>query len=115
MLVLGAQAGVLFGAACNWAVPSLAAPPEVFAVVGMASFFTGAVRAPLTGMVLVSEMTGSVTPLHPMLGACAMALLVPTLLGDPPIYDSLRESLLRGEGRFAPAIAKFDPTDADGE
>jgi CIC family chloride channel protein len=77
----------------------------------MASFFTGVVRAPLTGMLLVSEMTGGVTPLHPMLGACAMALLVPTLLGDPPIYDSLRAALLRREPRPFGRTAEIDPAD----
>jgi CIC family chloride channel protein len=28
------------------------------------------------------------------LGACFVAMLVPTLLRDPPIYDSLRERTL---------------------
>jgi chloride channel protein, CIC family len=103
MLVLGAQAGLLFGAACRWAIPALDTPPEIFAIVGIASFFTGVVRAPLTGIVLVTELTGGVTPLHPMLGACAIAMLVPTLLGNEPIYDSLRQSLLRRERRLAAA------------
>jgi CIC family chloride channel protein len=57
----------------------------------MAALFTGIVRAPLTGMVLATEMTASFTMLLPMLGACFMAMLVPTMLRDPPIYDSLRE------------------------
>ena len=61
----------------------------------MAAFFTGVVRAPLTGMVLVSEMTGNVTLLLPTLGACAFAMLTPALLANAPIYDTLRESLLR--------------------
>jgi CIC family chloride channel protein len=51
----------------------------------MAALFTGIVRAPLTGIVLVTEMTASVTMLLPMLGACFVAMLVPTLLRDPPI------------------------------
>jgi chloride channel protein, CIC family len=38
-----------------------------------------------------------------MLGACAIAMLVPTLLGNEPIYDSLRQSLLRRERRLAAA------------
>ena len=59
-------------------------------MVGMAAFFTGVVRAPLTGIVLVIEMTADVTMLLPMLGACFMAMLTPTLLGDAPIYDSFR-------------------------
>jgi CIC family chloride channel protein len=73
--------------------------PEGFAVVGMAAFFTGVVRAPLTGIVLVVEMTANVTMLLPMLGACFMAILAPTLMRDPPIYDSLRERTLARERR----------------
>lgn len=96
MLVLGAQGGLLFGAACQALFPALALQREAFALVGMAAFFAGVVRAPLTGLVLVSEMTGDVTLLLPMLGASFLAMLVPTLLRDPPIYDSLRaRSLLR--------------------
>ena len=65
------------------------------AVVGMAALFTGIVRTPLTGIVLVVEMTANVTMLLPMLAACFVAMLVPTLLRDPPIYESLRERVLR--------------------
>jgi CIC family chloride channel protein len=97
LLVLGAQSGLLFGAACHMALPSLDIQPEGFAVVGLAAFFTGVVRAPLTGIVLVTEMTANVTMLLPMLGACFAAMLVPTLLRNPPIYDSLREHTLRRE------------------
>jgi len=95
MLALGAQLGLAVGILCRFAFPSLDVQAEGFAVVGMAAFFTGVVRAPLTGIVLVTEMTGSVTLLLPMLGACAMAMLVPTLLGDAPVYDSLRERTLQ--------------------
>ena len=91
MLVLGAQLGLFFGLICRLAFPDLDIQPEGFAVVGMAAFFTGVVRAPLTGIVLVTEMTASVTMLLPMLGACFVAMLVPTLLRDAPIYDALRE------------------------
>jgi CIC family chloride channel protein len=55
----------------------------------MAAFFCGVVRAPLTGIVLVTEMTGNVTMLLPMLAACFAAMLVPALLGTAPIYESL--------------------------
>ena len=97
MLVLGAQVGFLFGALCRLVFPDLGAPPEAFAVVGMAAFFTAAVRAPVTGIVLIIEMTASFTMLLPMLGACFTAMLVPTWLGNPPIYDSLREQPRLGE------------------
>jgi CIC family chloride channel protein len=97
MLALGAQLGLLFGLVCRLVFPDLHVQPEGFALVGMAAFFTGAVRAPLTGMVLVTEMTGSIEMLLPMVGACFLAMLVPSLLGDPPIYDSLRKHTVRAE------------------
>jgi len=97
LLVIGAQSGLLFGVACQFLFPDFGVPREAYALVGMAAFFAGVVRAPVTGIVLVTEMTGNVTMLLPMLGACFVAMLVPTLLRDAPIYDSLRELTLRKE------------------
>ena len=57
----------------------------------MAAFFTGVVQAPVTGIVLVIEMTASFTMLLPMIAACFAAMLVPNLLRGAPIYNSLRE------------------------
>ena len=97
LLTLGAQFGLFLGLACELAFPGLNVQPEGFAVVGMAALFTGIVRAPLTGIVLATEMTADVTMLLPMLGACAMAMLTPTLIKDPPIYNSLRERTVNRE------------------
>jgi chloride channel protein, CIC family len=90
MLVLGSQSGLLFGTLCSGWLPGAASHPTAFAVVGMAAFFTAVVRAPVTGIVLVIEMTASFT-LLPMLAACFAAMVVPTLLGNAPIYEVLRE------------------------
>jgi CIC family chloride channel protein len=95
ILVLGAQLGLFFGVLCRVGFPEMALDPTAFAVVGMAAFFTGVVQAPVTGIVLVIEMTASFTMLLPMLAACFAAMLIPNLLGTPPIYDSLRERTLR--------------------
>jgi CIC family chloride channel protein len=97
MLVLGAQCGQLYGLLCQRWFPALVPDPTALGLVGMAAFFTGVVRAPVTGIILVTEMTGSFTQLLPLLGVCFMAMLVPTMLSDPPIYDSLRERLLRSQ------------------
>jgi CIC family chloride channel protein len=97
MLVLGAQFGFLSGGICRILLPYLDVQPEGFALVGMAAFFAGVVRAPITGIVLATEMTASVTMLLPMLCACAVAMLTPALLKDPPIYESLRERALPTE------------------
>jgi chloride channel protein, CIC family len=95
MLVLGAQSGLALGTLFCRCFPDLAQSPTAFAVVGMAAFFTAVVRAPVTGIILVTEMTGSFTLLLPMLLACFAAMIVPNLLGDPPIYDSLTRDAVR--------------------
>jgi CIC family chloride channel protein len=95
MLVLGAQLGLFFGALCQAAFPGLGVDPVAFAVVGMAAFFAGVVQAPVTGIVLVTEMTAGFPLLLPMLGACFAAMLVAKMFGSAPIYDSLRERMVR--------------------
>jgi chloride channel protein, CIC family len=101
MLVLGAQLGFLSGGVCRMLLPYMDVQPEGFAIVGMAAFFAGVVRAPVTGIVLATEMTGNVSMLLPMLCACAVAMLVPMLLKDPPIYESLREQSSSQDGPVA--------------
>lgn len=63
------------------------------AIAGMAAFFGAVVRAPLTAVVLVIEMTATTSLTVPMLAATAAAVLVAELLKSPPIYDSLRAKL----------------------
>jgi CIC family chloride channel protein len=92
MLAVGALWGVLFVGLVDLIWPGdimfLAVP---MAIVGMASFFGASVRAPITGMVLVVEMTASTAAIVPMLAATGAAVLAAYLTGSPPIYDSLRE------------------------
>ena len=71
-------------------LPGAGINPTAYAVVGMAALFTAVVRAPVTGIILAIELTGSFTLLLPMLAACFAAMVVPTLLNEPPIYESLR-------------------------
>ena len=98
LLVLGAQLGFLSGALARTAFPDLGIEPEAFAVVGMAAFFTGVVQAPLTGIMLVIEMTAAFTTLLPMLTACFAAMVAVNLLRTAPIYDSLRERVVDTKG-----------------
>ncbi len=95
LLVLGAQLGLLYGALCQAAFPGLGIEPEAFAVVGMAALFTGIVQAPVTGIVLVTEMTAAFTTLLPMLAACFAAIVTANLLRTLPIYDALRERVAK--------------------
>lgn len=93
LLVVGALIGFLLGNLSQHAFPTLAIEPQAFAVVGMAAFFTGVVRAPITGIVLVIEMTAAFTTLLPMLVACFAAMVAAGLLENPPIYNSLAQRL----------------------
>jgi CIC family chloride channel protein len=95
LLVLGAQLGLIYGALCQTAFPGLGIEPEAFAVVGMAAFFTGVVQAPVTGIVLVIEMTAAFTTLLPLLAACFAAIVTANLLRTAPIYDALRERVAK--------------------
>ncbi|PRC43802.1 ClC family H(+)/Cl(-) exchange transporter, partial [Mycobacterium sp. ITM-2017-0098] len=60
------------------------------ALVGMAAFFAATIRAPLTGIVIVLEMTATTSVAVPMLAAAAAAVLAANAVGSAPIYDSLR-------------------------
>jgi CIC family chloride channel protein len=93
-LVLGAELGLWLGKLCALALPSMAIQPQGFAVVGMAALFAAIVRAPLTAIVLVTEMTADVTMLLPMIVACSVAMLLPALFGENSILESLRQRFL---------------------
>ena len=97
MLALGALVGLAVGYGAHILLPNLAPSPGLFAVVGMAAYFTAIVRAPLTGIVLIVEMTGSYAQMLPLLAACFAAYAIAEGLGDKPIYEVLLErDLARG-------------------
>jgi len=98
MLVLGALLGALFGKATVAILPAQAGQAQVLAVLGMAAVFAGSVRAPLTGIVLISEMTGGYTLLFPICIASLSAYLIAEGLRDLPIYDALLEADLERSG-----------------
>lgn len=94
LLALGALWGTLTHALVSPLLPAGAAGPAAFAVVGMAAVFTGVVRAPLTAIVLVTEMTGAGALLLPLLTACFAAAVTADRLGSEPVYDTLRRRML---------------------
>lgn len=93
LLALGAAVGALVAGVLNTVAPTLALSSTAFAIVGMAAFFAGVVRAPLTGIVLVVEMTATTSTVVPLLVGSAAAVVVATLLRGRPVYDSLRERI----------------------
>ncbi len=101
LLALGALWGTIFHAGIHAVWPGFGGAAPLVAV-GMVAFFVTVVRAPLTGIVLISEMTATTSLLVPMALAAALATLVATLLRSPPIYDSLRLRMLDTPAGGAP-------------
>jgi|SRR6516165_1926959 H+/Cl- antiporter ClcA len=91
VLAVGAQSGTLFFALWAHFIPFLNATSQHFAIIGIAAFFASVVRAPLTGIILAVELTGSFALLLPMLAATFGAVTVASLAKCPPIYESLRD------------------------
>jgi CIC family chloride channel protein len=91
LLVLGALGGLAFGQLAHAVFPAWAIQPEAFAVIGMGGLLTAIVRAPLTGIVLMIELTGKYDFMLPLLACCLVAYSVAEGLGDTPIYEALRE------------------------
>ncbi len=98
MLALGALLGLGVGQLSQMALPQIVTIPAVFAVVGMAAFFTAVVRAPLTGIMLIIEMTGNYSQMLPLLVSCFCAYAVAEVLRDLPIYEALLQRDLRRNG-----------------
>ena len=94
LLVLGSLVGNVFGQAA--ASAGLMEPQYVssLALMAMTGHFSAIVRSPLTGILLISEMTGSFAFMLP-LGLVAMtAYVVAEGFRSEPIYESLQKGLL---------------------
>ena len=90
--------GTLLGLACSyflqWSVdPSI--HPGMFAVAGMGALFSAAVRAPLTGIVLVVEMTQNYSLILPLMVTCLTSTTVVQLWGNQPIYTQLLHRIMK--------------------
>ena len=99
ILVLGAYIGAVFGSV---AIPMCGLEQVLiykFIVVSMAGFFAATVRSPITGIVLLAEMCGSTDSLVALITVSLIAYVVPTLLGNEPIYESLYDRLLLKKNR----------------
>ena len=68
-----------------------------FVLLGMTGFFTAIVRAPLTGIILLFEMSGSISQMLSLSIVSVTAYIVATLMRSEPIYDSLLKRILKAD------------------
>lgn len=101
LLTLGALVGVIFGQVSMDILGGDSRFIINFILLAMAGMFASIVRAPITGLILVCEMSGSFTQLGPLAVVCGVAYLVADLLGSEPVYESLlklRIAAMKGKG-----------------
>jgi CIC family chloride channel protein len=95
IMLLGASFGAFFALTLNFLIPSLGLSVIACAVVGMGALFTASIQAPLTGIVIVIEMTGRVDLSLALIAASVGAMIVVLLLKSEPIYDRLKRRMLQ--------------------
>lgn len=107
LLILGALIGALFGdAAVAWFNLDASLYNNLI-ILAMAGFFAAIVRAPLTGVVLLLEMTGSFENLLPLVLIAVIASATADLLRSVPVYDALLENMIREQkGKTLPDEGK---------
>ena len=93
-LFVGAATGGAFGVALTGLFPNLGLRPEAYALVGMGAVVAASTNAPITGMLLVFEMTNDYEIVLPLMLTTVIANLVARRL-EP---DSLYSGWLRRRG-----------------
>ncbi|GBU13869.1 H(+)/Cl(-) exchange transporter [Enterobacterales bacterium] len=99
MLALGTLLGTAFGTAALTMFPQYGIEPATFAIAGMGALFAASVRAPLTGIVLVLEMTDNYQLILPMIITCLGATLLAQFLGGKPLYSTILTRTLQRQER----------------
>ncbi len=102
LLVLGGYMGGIFAMAGIrlWGLDPVFL--NNFVLLAMAGYFAAVVRAPLTGIILIFEMTGTLTQMLSLSVVSIVAYVTATLLGSRPIYESLLDRLLLRRGEKPP-------------
>ncbi|WP_145526897.1 H(+)/Cl(-) exchange transporter ClcA [Yersinia rohdei] len=107
MLALGTILGTAFGLSCAHFFPEYSIDAGTFAIAGMGALFAASVRAPLTGIVLVLEMTDNYQLILPMIVTCLGATLIAQFMGGQPLYAAiLARTLEKQEHAAAEAAAQ---------
>ncbi|WP_312647371.1 ClC family H(+)/Cl(-) exchange transporter [Aminipila sp.] len=94
LLVFGAILGSIFGQISGVGLGFGNAYLETFVIVGMAGYFSAIVRAPITGIILISEMTGTLSHLLALSLVSLAAYFAADILKAKPVYDQLLQRIM---------------------
>jgi CIC family chloride channel protein len=96
----------LIGPISQYLSPAFTFEPLAYALVGMGALVASATRAPLTGIVLITEATRDYTMIPPLIIACITAYLVSRLIMKGSLYTEplLKKGIDMAEERRANII-----------
>ncbi|WP_202109316.1 H(+)/Cl(-) exchange transporter ClcA [Bordetella sp. 15P40C-2] len=98
ILALATCVGLAFGGVLDSMIPQAPDAYLAFAIAAMGGLFTACVRAPIVGVVLTLELTGSHGLTMPLIATCLAANLTAQWIGGKPIYEQLLERTLAQSG-----------------
>jgi CIC family chloride channel protein len=90
-LFLGAMLGGTLGSVAHHFLPFSTAAPGAYALVGMGALFAGIVRAPMTSVLMIFEMTHDYAVIVPLMIANLTSLFISSRLQKQPIYEALAQ------------------------
>ena len=88
-LFLGAMLGGVVGTVAHNLAPMYIAAPGVYALVGMGTCFAGIVRAPMTSVLMIFEITRDYSVIVPLMISNLVAFFISQRFQDQPIYEVL--------------------------
>jgi CIC family chloride channel protein len=88
-LFIGAMLGGAVGTVAHHFFPGYTANPGAYALVGMGAVFAGIVRAPMTSVLMIFEMTQDYAVIVPLMIANMISLFIASRLQEEPIYEAL--------------------------
>ncbi|WP_077391755.1 ClC family H(+)/Cl(-) exchange transporter [Mobilibacterium timonense] len=89
LLVLGALTGGLYSRGLSALLGVDQVYIASFVILGMAGYFAAIVRAPITGIILITEMTGDLSSFLSLTFISVVAYMVADTLGGEPVYEQL--------------------------
>src|SRR6202051_561170 len=90
-LFIGAMLGGAIGTAAHHMFPAYTAAPGAYALVGMGAVFAGIVRAPMTSVLMIFEMTQDYAFIVPLMIANLVSLFISSRIQRQPIYEALAD------------------------
>ena len=94
LLTIGAVAGNVYGSVAAQYLHVDPVYVNNFIILAMAAYFSAIVKAPVTGSILILEMTGRFEQLLPLIAVCLSAYIASDLLEGKPVYDVLLNRML---------------------